>query len=95
MPDSEYRLVFKDAPSNMEIGTYTIDTGKIIGSCKFYLVHPDTKMLQEVTFFVARNDGSVLLSCTTTIALGCIQPITRLDYLPPRESLITCSVDRP
>ena len=51
----------------MEIGTYTTDTVKIVGSCKFYLVHLRTKMLQEVTCFVARNDGSVLLSCTTTL----------------------------
>ena len=75
MPASVYSLVFKDpklkrlAPSNMEIGTYTTDTVKIVGSCKFYLVHLDTKMFQEVTFFVAKNDGSVLLSCTTTLLL--------------------------
>ena len=55
--------------------------------------NPDTKKLQEVTFFVARNDGSVLLSCTTTLVLGLIQPRTRLDYLPPRARLITSSVD--
>ena len=79
----------------MEIGTYTADTVKIVGSCKFYLVHLDTKMLQEVTFFVARNDGSVLLSCTTTLALGLAQSRTRFDYLPPRASLITSSVDAP
>ena len=52
-------------------------------------------MLQEVTFFVARNYGRVLLSCTTTLTLGDIQPRTRLDYLPPRASLITSSVDHP
>ena len=81
----------------MEIGTYTKDTVKIVGSYNFYLVLPDTKMLQEVTFIVARNDGSVLLSCTSTLGLGLglIQPRTRLDYLPPRTSLITSSVDHP
>ena len=79
----------------MEIGTCTTDTVKIVGSCKFYLVHPDTKKLQKVTFFVAQNDGSVLLSCTITLSLGLIQPTTRLDYLPPRASLITSSVDHP
>ena len=52
-------------------------------------------MLQEGSFFVARKDGSVLLSCTTNLALGLIQPRTRLDYLPPRASLITSSVDHP
>ena len=101
MPASAYKLVFNDpelkelAPSNLEIGTYTTDTVKIVGSCLFYLVHPDTKKLQEVTFYVARNYGSVLLSCTTTLVLGLIQCSTRLDYLPPRASLITSSLDHP
>ena len=89
MPASVYKLVFNDpelkklAPSTLEIGTYTTDTVKIVGSCLFYLVHLDTKKLQEVTFYVARNDGSVLLSCTTMLALGLKQPHTRLDYLTP------------
>ena len=61
----------------------------------FYLVHPDTKCLQEVTFYVASNNDSVLLSCVTTLAPGLIQPCTRLDYLPPRTSLITSSTDHP
>ena len=64
---SVYSLGFKDpelqklSPSNMESGTYTTDTVKIVGSYKFYLVCLDTKKIQEVTFFVARNDESVLL----------------------------------
>ena len=85
----------KLAPSKLEIGKYTTDTVKLVGSCVFYLVHPDTKCLQEVTFYVASNNGSVLLSCTTMLALGLIQPHTRLDYLPPRASLITSSDDHP
>ena len=101
MPATVYKLVFNDpelkklAPSSLEIGTYTTDTVKIVGSCQFYLVHPDTKNLQEVTFYVAQNDGSVLLSCTTALVLGLIQTHTRLDYLPSRASLITSSVDHP
>ena len=101
MPASVYKLVFTDpelnelAPSTLEIGIYTTDTVKIVGSCVFYLVHPDTKNLHKVTFFVATNDGSVLLSYTTALALGSIQPRTRLDYLPPRASLITSTVDCP
>ena len=99
MPASMYQLVFDDtkmqklAPSNLQVGTYTTDTVKIVGSCTFYLVHPDTKKLIEVTFYVAMNDGSVLLSCKTTLLLGQIQPRSRLDYLPPRASLITNSAD--
>ena len=101
MQASVYKLVFKDpdlkklAPRTLEIDTYTTDTVKIVGSCVFYLVHPDTKKLHEVTYFVAMNDGSFLLSSTTTIALELIQPYTRLDYLPPRATLITGSVDHP
>ena len=45
----------------------------------FYLIHPDTKKLMDVTFFVAVNDGSMLLSCKTTLMIG----------------LITCSADHP
>ena len=94
-----YRLEFKDleikklAPSSLEIGTFTNDTVEIVGSCMFYLVHPETKKLMDVTFFVAVNDGSVLLSCKTALMLGLIQPRTTLDYLPPRASLITNSAD--
>ena len=86
MPASVYKLVFNDseskkfAPSHLEIGTYTTNIVKIVVSCLFYVVHLDTKKLQKVTFYVARNDGSVLLSCTTILPLGLIQPHTSLDY---------------
>ena len=85
----------KLAPSKLELGTYTTDTVTLVGSCVFYLVHPDTKHLQEVRFYVASNNVSVLLSCATTLALGLIQPHTWYDYLPPRASLITSSADHP
>ena len=60
-------IMKKTAPSSLDIGTYTTDTVKIVGSFVFYLVHPDTKKLVEVTFFVAMNDGSILLSCKCCI----------------------------
>ena len=101
MPASMYQLVFNDAkmqklaPSKLQVGTYTTDTVKIVGSCTFYLVHPDTKKLIEVTFYASMNNGSVLLSCKTTLLLGLIQPRPRLDYLPSRANLITSSADHP
>ena len=61
MPTSVYKLVFHDpelqkiAPSKLAIGTYT-DTVKLVASCGFYLVHTDTKYIQEVTFYVASNN---------------------------------------
>ena len=48
-----------------------------------------------VTFYVANNDGCVLLSCKTTLVLWLIQPWSRLDYLPPQASLITSTMDHP
>ena len=101
IPASMYQLVFNDAkmqklaPSKLQVGTYTSDTVKIVGCCTFYHVHPDTKKLIEVTFYVTMNNGSVLLSCKATLLLGLIQPRPRLDYLPPRASLITSSADHP
>ena len=61
MAASVYKLVFHDpdlqklAPSKLEVDTYTTDTVKLVGSHTFYLVHPDAKYLQEVTFYLARN----------------------------------------
>ena len=44
---------------------------------------------------MATNDGSVILSCKSTPALYLIQPRSRLDYSPPRASLITSMQDCP
>ena len=61
MPASVYKLVFQDpdckklAPSKLKIGTYTTDTVKSVASCMFYLVHPDTKHLLEVTFLCGQQ----------------------------------------
>ena len=85
MPASVYKLVFKDpnleklVPNRLQIGTYTNDTVKIVGTCKPYLEHPDTKKLLKTTFYVTTNDGSMLLSCNSTLTLGLIQPRSRLD----------------
>ena len=76
MPASVYKLVFHDpdlqkfASSKLEIGTYTTDTVKLVRSCVFYLVHPDTKCLQEVTFYVASNNGMcIVITWATMLAL--------------------------
>ena len=82
-------------PSKLQIKTYTNDTAKIEGTCKLYLVHPDTKKLIETIFCVTNNYGSMLLPCNSTLALDLIQSRSRLDYLPPRASLITSTQDHP
>ena len=92
MPVSVYKLVFHDpnleklTPYKLQIGTSTNDTVKIVGTCKLFRVHSDTKKLVETIFYVATNDGSVLLSCKSTLALDLIQPRSRLDYLPPGQA---------
>ena len=84
MPASVYKLVFHDQNlekltlNKLQIGIYTNDTVKIVGTCKLYLVHPDTKKLVETIFYVATNDGSMLLSCKSTLLLDLIQPRSRL-----------------
>ena len=42
-----------------------------------------------------KQQWKCFLSYATTLALHLIQPCTRLDYLPPRASLITSSADHP
>ena len=72
MPASVYKLVFQDpdckklaSSSKLMIGTYTTDKVKVVASCVLYVVHPDTQCLQEITFYMANNNGSVVLSCVT------------------------------
>ena len=59
------------------------------------MLHPDNKKPQLVTFYMASNEGSILLSCTTLLALNLIQARPHLDYLPPRAKLITSAADHP
>ena len=101
MPMAIYCLMFKDPGlrkltlSKMEIETYTNDVVKIIGTCYFYLVHPKSKQLMKVLFFVAKENGSILLSCGTTMELGLIRLHARINYLPPKASLLTRTCDQP
>ena len=101
MPVSVYKLIYHDqdltklTPCNLKIGTYTMDTIKIIGTMTIYLLHPNSKKLVETIFYIASNKGSVLLSCNTSLSLGLIHSRTKLDFLPPRVRLITSKIDHP
>ena len=101
MPMAVYCLMFNDPglkkliPSNMEIETYTTEVSQIIGMCYFYLVHPDSKHLMKVMFFIVKENGSILLSCRTTMELGLIKPHVHLHYLPPKARLLTSTCDQP
>ena len=101
MPKSVYQMMFNDpdvkhlADNDISLEVYTDHQVNILGKCQFYVLHPDSKKPLEVTFYVASNEGSVLLSCTTLLALDLIQARPRLDYLPPRAKLITSAADHP
>ena len=90
IPVSMYKYLFKDpdcakiAPSDLQLGTYTNKKVKIIGSCNLYVIHPDTRYMDEIPFFVASNEGSILILCATSLALGLIKPHEKLDHPPLR-----------
>ena len=101
MPKSVYHMMFNDpdvkhlADNDISLEVYTDHQVNILGKCQFYMLHPDSKKPLQVIFNVANNEGSVLLSCTTLLALDMIQVRPRLDYLPPRAKLITSAADHP
>ena len=101
MPRSVYQMMFNDpevkhlADNDISLGVYTDHQVNILGKCQFYMLHPDTKKPHLVTFYIASNEGSMLLSCTTLLALDLIQTRPCLDYLPPRAKLITSATDYP
>ena len=102
MPVSIYKKPFKDedctqiAPSKLQLATYTNKKVKIIGSCNLYIIHPDTRCLQETSFYVAGNEGSILISWATSLALSLIKPHEKLDHLPPKgnKNIIYSSADK-
>ena len=102
LPISVYKLMYKDPEctklepsSKVAVKTYTTERIKIVGSCKMFVVHPDTKVLQEVIFHVTSHEGSVIISFATSIELGLIQPHTKLDEMPEEGSLIYSKADMP
>ena len=95
MPISVYKLLYKDddcqklAPSNKsKVKTYCTEKIQIVGSCNLFVLHPDPKCLQEVTFQVTSHEGSVIISCATSIELGLIQPHRNLGVVPEKGILI-------
>ena len=102
-PISEYKLLYKDpdcvmlVPSSKDrISTYTAEKINVLGSCDRFVVHPDTKCLKEVTFQVVNHEGSVIVSCVTSLDLGLIHPQNELNAsVPDCGRLIFSSADHP
>ena len=102
LPLSVYKLIFKDpdckqlaSRTKVSIRTYSTDKVNITGSCSVFAIHPDTSRLKQVTFYVASHEGSVVLSCKTSLTLNLIHPHSNLDQVPDSASLIYSSADCP
>ena len=90
MPVSVYKLMYKDpactriVPSKKNgIDTYTTEKIPVIGSCGLFVLHPDTKCFEKVSFQVVNIEGSVIVSCTTSINLNLIEIHSELDTSVP------------
>ena len=59
-------------------------------------MYPDTRCLEETRFYVAGNEGSILISCATSLALSLIKPHEKLDHLPAKgnKNIIYSSADK-
>ena len=102
MPVSVYHLIYKDpdcaklVPSQKNRNhTYTTEKIPVIGSCELFVIHPDTKCSQEVTFQVVSTEGSVIVSCATSISLNLIQIHSELSSSLPecRKLIYSCAND--
>ena len=59
-------------------------------------MHPDTKCLKEVTLQVVNHEGSVIVSCATSLDLGLIEPHGELNAsIPDCGRLLFSSADHP
>ena len=52
-------------------------------------------MFKEVTFHVTSHEGSVVISCMTTLELSLIQPCNNLDSILSSSSLISSNANHP
>ena len=60
------------------------------------VVHPNTKCFKEVTFQVVNHEGSIIVSCATSINLNLIQPHSEMNSrVPDYGRLIYSCADDP
>ena len=103
MPVSTYEIIYNDPdciklqPSEKKgIQTYTKQKIPVIGSCELFVLHSDDQCFHKVKFQVVSVEGSVIISCTTSINLNLIQIPKQLDTnIPYGARLIYNNVDAP
>ena len=67
MPESVHKLVLNDpqtsklANNDIDLTIYTRHSVNLIGKCTFYILSKGTKQPVKVDFYIAKEEGSVLL----------------------------------
>ena len=68
MPESVYKFVFNNpqmaklAKNDIDFTVYKRHSVDLIGKCTFYMLSKGTKQPIKVEFYIAKEEGSVLLS---------------------------------
>ena len=91
MPESVYKPVFNNlqtaklAKNDTDLTVYTRHSVDLIGKCTFYMLSKATKQPIKVEFYIAKEEGSVLLSWETVFQLQLLNVKPRVEYLPPGQ----------
>ena len=101
MSASTYKRIYNDPDciklqlsEKKGIQTYTKQKIPVIGSCELFVLHQDDQCFHKVKFQVVSIEGSVIISCATSINLNLIQIPKQLDTnIPDGARLIYSSVD--
>ena len=100
IPLSVYQTIFDDVkkekllPTGIQVTTYNDSTLNLIGRCTLYLQHPRSHEKVTTTFYVTQDEGSVLLSCSTSLKLEVIE-VPEQRPIPPYMPIYTSSIDKP
>ena len=100
MPLSVYQTIFDDLkkekllPTGIQVTTYNDSTLDLIGRCTLYLQHPKSRDQVTAIFYVTQEEGSVLLSCSTSLKLEVIE-VPDQRPIPPYMPIYTSSLDKP
>ena len=68
---------------------------QLVGRCKLHMLHPNTWQKLATTFYITHDEGSVLVSCATSLELELITIKARLNEVPKHIPIYTSALDTP
>ena len=95
MPEGVNKLVFNDpdisklAKNDIDLTVHTKHSVDLISNFTFFILSKNAKPPVEVDIYIAKYDGSVLLSSETVFHLQLLDVKQRFEYLPPSGNLIS------